>query len=308
MAKTLPLEAQERQDSDEFETALGAALKFVANESFVLAQLERHFSPRPAQLITDSDDEKKLSCLTDKVMRLYGGVPRLIIQFNNDPPPTFDTYLSAALDEALGAFKRARRSLCRAQVFLIGNHLLKKSPDLLGLQSDRILEEVLQTSTTEIFWEHTETTFIRLAGFWDRLGQILDFAFFNIRKYERDGFSAVVDRIRGNTLLMRPDIQQSDAWKAIWAYKKSERADGLQWLLSRRNMLVHSLHLRPLPEQGEEELFRSMFNHLDARLRDDLKPAAPEEEIQRLIIHLGIAASLLRKVLELCEKNAKSPE
>jgi hypothetical protein len=144
-----------------------------------------------------------------------------------------------------------------------------------------------------------------LAGFWDRLGQILDFVFFSIRQYERDGFSAVIDRIRANTLRMQPALADSEAWTAIWTYKKSEREDGLQWLLSRRNLLVHSLHLRPTDEQANDELFASAFNHLDSRLRRDLAPGTPEQEIQRLHTHLNQAAALLPQVLSMCQLHAE---
>lgn len=134
----------------------------------------------------------------------------------------------------------------------------------------------------------------------------MDFAFFAIRQYERDGFSAVVDRIRANTLRMQPLLETSVAWRAIWAYKKSEREDGLQWLLSRRNLLVHSLHLRPMSDSQDDEIFESAFNHLDVRLRRDLAPGEPEKEIQRLHVHLGHAAELLPRVLTLCELRAKT--
>lgn len=291
---------------DRFAEAIGGALQYAANEAVVLARLEEFLSPKPAQLATDEDAVKSLNDLADRVTALYGGVSRLIIRGVNDPKPAFDTYLSAAIDEAVEVFKRARRSLCRAQAFLIGAHMLKTNPDILGIPKDDEAHKLFLRTAENVFWEHAETTYIRLAGFWDRLGQILDFAFFAIRQYERDGYSAVIDRIRSNALRMQPQLEGTSAWRAIWEYKKCEREDGLQWLLSRRNLLVHSLHLRPLDESQEEELFESAFNHLDARLRSNLAPGEPEKEIERLHVHLAQAAKLLPQVLTLCELRART--
>lgn len=291
---------------DRFAEAIGGALQYAVNEALVLARLEEFLSPKPAQLARDENAVKSLNDLATRVAALYGDAPQLIIQGINDPKPIFDTYLSAAIDEAIEVFKRTRRSLCRAQAFLIGTHMLRTKPDILGIPKDGEAHQVFLRTAESVFWEHAETTYIRLAGFWDRLGQILDFAFFTIRQYERDGFSAVVDRIRANALRMQPQLESSPAWQAIWAFKKSERRDGLQWLLSRRNLLVHSLHLRPLDEPKDEELFESAFNHLDARLRRNLAPNEPEKEIEQLHIHLAQAANLLPQVLTLCELRAKT--
>lgn len=291
---------------ERFAEAVGGALQYAANEAVVLARLEEFLSPKPAQLAADEGAVKSLNDLVDRVISLYGGAPRLIIQGVDDPKPKFDTYLSAAINEAIEVFKRARRSLCRAQAFHIGLHMLKTTPDILGMpKSDEAHKLILRTAEN-VFWEHAETTYIRLAGFWDRLGQILDYAFFSIRQYERDGFSSVVDRVRSNALRMQPELEATSAWRAIWEYKKSEREDGLQWLLSRRNLVVHSLHLRPLHESQEEELFESAFNHLEARLRSNLAPGEPEKEIERLHVHIAQAAKLLPQVLALCELRTKA--
>jgi hypothetical protein len=117
---------------------------------------------------------------------------------------------------------------------------------------------------SEMFWEHAEASYLRLASFWDRIGQLLDFVFFNIRQYERDGFSAVLSRIRSNYVPLFLDLDFSGPWNNLWNYQKSENVDGLGWLIRRRNLLVHSLHLGPI-EVGEKEnaIFALAFNHLD---------------------------------------------
>jgi hypothetical protein len=299
------MSSDESNAEDRLAEALAAALQHAANEALVLARLEEFFSPQPAKLASDTTQEKRLEALSDAVTRLHGGAPRLIIQGVNDPKPSFDTYMSAAIDEGIEVFHRTRRSLCRAQTFLIGAHLLRERPELLQLPPDPEVRGLFQRSAERAFWEHAETTYIRLAGIWDRLGQILDFSFFSIRQYERDGFAAVIDRIRANTLRMRPELGAHASWQAIWKFRRSEKEDGLQWLLSRRNLLVHSLHLRPVGEAGDEEIFTSAFNHLDQRLTRDLKPGTSEEEIHRLHGQLTQAATLFPEVLELCRMHAE---
>ena len=292
------------QDYDRYSDVLGDALAHAANESLILARLEEYFSPKPATLFETGEAQKQLQDRVDKLVDAFGGPPRLIIRGLEEPKPKYDTYLSAALQEAIAVFYRTRRSVCRAQTFMIGAHLLRSKPDLLKLPGDLKLQQLITSNTDGVFWEHVETCFIRLAGFWDRIGQVLDFVFFSIRLYERDGFVAVADCIRANVLRMQPELQTTNAWIAVWAYKKSEREDGLQWLLSRRNLLVHSLHLRAIPPTEEAEIFESAFNHLDKRLRENLAPSTPEKEMQRINSHLSLAASLFPDILSLCEFRA----
>ena len=284
---------------------LGDALAHAANETLILARLEEFFSPKPAKLAISKESANAIDQQVDRLVATYGGAPRLIIKGINDPKPLYDTYMSAALTEVIEVFRRARRSLCRAQTFMIGAHLLQTNPEYLSLPPDKEVQRTFQINTEAVFWEHAETSFIRLAGYWDRIGQVLDFAFFSIRQYERDGFSSVVDRIRANVLRMHPELAATDSWRAIWNYKKSEGEDGLQWLLSRRNLLVHSLHLRAAENSEEDELFESAFNHLDERLRHNLAPGTLEKEIERIHVHLSLAAALFPHILTLCELHAK---
>lgn len=286
--------------------ALGNALQYAANEAIIFAALEEFFSPKPAQLAEGVIQQEALNEQVHRVTMLYGDAPKIIFQAENEPKPLFDTYLFASINEALETFHRARRSLCRAQTFMIGEHMLRTNPELLNIPEDEKVRELFQKNAEDVFWEHAETTFIRLASYWDRLGQILDFAFFSIRQYERDGFSAVVDRIRANPLRMRPELAETDAWLAIWTYKRLAGEGGLDWLLSRRNLLVHSLHLGSSRDTANDEIFISAFNHLDERVREKLKPGDPKVEIGRLHVHLAQAAALLPQVLTLCELQKKT--
>ena len=286
--------------AERFASVLGDTLAHAANEALVLVRLEEYFHPKPAHLGASSETVVELNENIRRTISAYGGPPQLIIQAHGEPKPRYDTYLSAAIGETIRMFDRCRTTVCRAQASMIGAHLLTTKPEFLKLPGDLVTQNFIREHTSTIFWEHAETGFIRLAGYWDRVGQVLDFVFFSIRQYERDGFSAVLDRIRSNALRMHPVLESTEAWEALWTYKKSERPDGLQWLLSRRNLLVHSLLLRAGRTSEDEELYESTFNHLDSRLRSGLAIGTPEEEINKLHSHLSAAASLFPHMLSLC--------
>ena len=112
------------------------------------------------------------------------------------------------------------------------------------------------------FWEHAEAAYIRLCSFWDRVGQVLDFAFFNIRKFDQNGFAAIMDRIDLNAVPMADGLKNCNSWQRLRSFQTSEKEDGLKWLVQRRNLVVHSLHLHPV-KTDEEGVFKSQFNHLD---------------------------------------------
>ena len=191
----------------------------------------------------------------------------------------------------------------------MGSELYKSHPDLLEPKPDdpEVLKQ-LQEMTSEMFWEHAETSYIRLASFWDRVGQLLDFVFFNIRQYERDGFPRVLERIRANYVLQFSDIEKAASWTYLWDYGKSEQPDGFKWLTSRRNLLVHSIHLQALAAAKESELYKSAFNHLDETARKKLKPDTPESELELLHEHLAAASVLFPAILGLCELGVNTKE
>lgn len=290
--------------ADRLADVLSDTLRHAASESLILTRLEEFLDPKLPRIAPSKKDADKVNAAMNELIRVYGGPPRLIIRGLDEPPPRYDTYLAAALDEVVKLFERARNSLCRAKAFRIGMHYLETNPDIvLNIPHDALPETLcfFRDGVSDAFWEHAETCYIRLAGYWDRVGQVLDFAFFGIRQYERDGFSAVLDRIRANTLRMHPDITQLSAWDRLWKFKKSEKEDGLQWLLSRRNLLVHSIHLRPNDQCDSDELYESAFNHLDARYKVSLAVGTPDDEVGRLHIQLDAAATLYICMIELCQ-------
>lgn len=292
------LTADEDQQ-DRLIQALGHALELTVNESVIIAQLEEFFDPRPARIASSQREAKDLETRSEKLQRDLGGAPPFIIQLHGDQIRTYDVYANAVFSELMYNFHRCRRAVSRTHLFYIGLGLSDRYSEYFK-SLDKASIPAIKKSVEERFWEHAEIAFIRLASFWDRVGQVLDFVFFNIRQYERDGFASVMDRINCNFVSINSDLGNSSHWQDLWAYKRSEKRDGLAWLIRRRNLLVHSLYLRRL-DPGDEYLFNSKFNHLDRSLRTKLKPQEPKTEIQHLHEQLQAAASLIPSVLGLCE-------
>jgi hypothetical protein len=295
------MSTDESREESELADVLSNVLTLSLNESRVVAQLEAlgYFSPMPADIPRD-DDAKVLKGKLDQLTENLGGPPSLIITKIGDAAPEFDFYIDAAIDEFIATFDRARMSVCRAHLFLIGNALIAKGQASAHLPHDPDIRDAMISEAVERFWEHAETAYIRLGSYWDRAGQILDFAFFNIRQYERDGFAAVMDRIRTNIVPVSVEVEASPVWKRMRDFQKSQRKDGLQWLVRRRNLLVHSLHLGPAPEDPKEDpIFTVAYNHLNEAARSKLKTGTPEEEISALHDQLARAAMLFENVVNL---------
>lgn len=301
------MEKEDEERLDSYVTALAATIRYAGTEPIVLAQLEEFFSPKPAQLAASDSDGNELQERADRVVEQLGGPPRLLITSVDGPKPCYDLYPAAAMYEVVKMYHRTRRSVCRAQMFLVGSHLLREKPEMYELpMEDSVRTEFLE-AVGSAFWEHAETAYIRIASYWDRVGQLLDFAFFSIRQFERDGFTAVVDRIHSNFTPVDTALSKLPAWISLRAFQTSEKEDGLKWLLRRRNFLVHSLYLRPLNEPGGlsepgiQSLFDSEFNHIEVALRNKLAPGTPAQEIERLNCQLRKAAEFFPAVLDLCE-------
>lgn len=277
-------------------------LRQTANEPILCRRAGRFLNPPPEDLATGPNDAKALQDQVQRLIDRLGGLPRLLIHPHGGTPDTFDTYVNAIFSEAVALFHRARRAVMRAHIAFIGRGCLEKYPHWIKEPTMRSVErEALVSAASTMYWEHAETAYIRLASYWDRIGQILDFVFFRNRHFERDGVAAVLERIHLNLIPLDRRLATLDAWRAIRTFQTSEGEDGLKWLTRRRNLLVHSLHLQPLDAEPEDKLFNTLHNHLDVRLREKLKPGTPEEELQRLHTQLRQAASLFREVLILCE-------
>lgn len=280
-------------------TALGNAVSYVTNEAVVLAQYEAFQEDKFATPWPESDNgafEKRMN----RVVRHLEGPPALYLLRHDEEPPPADNYPEAALRETLRVFKRARKSVLRAHLYhgrlnatgpTAGHHALPEDPEVAAM---------FVNQAQAAFWEHAEAAYIRLHSFWDRVGQVLDFAFFNIRKFDHNGFSAVMDRIHANVVPMDARLSGSGSWKHLRSFQTSEKEDGLKWLLNRRNLLVHSLHLHPV-QTDEDGMFKSQFNHLDAAHREKLRPRDPPGEVTVLLGQLDKAGALFSDFLTLVE-------
>lgn len=310
----------DKQRANTLTLVLTKVVEQIAAERVSLALLEDFFSPKPARLAQSEAEAKSLEKRSSQIVRRFGGPPRvhLIIRAVDGSDDAkvehFDDYPAAAMAEIVNMFHRTRRSVCRAQMLLTGSHALHETPDIFLQKMPYDVEEEFLAAVDYSFWEHTELAYIRIASYWDRVGQMLDFVFFSIRQFERDGFTAVLDRIHSNFAPMDAALQNMTDWKSLRAFQTSEREDGLKWLLRRRNLLIHSLYLRPLhgndeaTDSGGVALFSSEFNHLEASLRKKLAPGTPSEEIDRLNLQLQKAAELYPAILGLCEYAADRRE
>lgn len=284
---------------DRLAAVLGNAVAYVANEALVLAQYELFQENKFVQLVPENDNgdfDRRMNKVTEHL----GGPPGFYILREDEDPPAADGYPEAALHEAFDVFQRARKSVLRAHLFMTGSSLLARQPDIMNLPDHPDAASMFIRQAQAAFWEHAEAAYIRLSAFWDRLGQVLDFAFFNIRKFDQNGFYAVMERVAANVIPMNERLMASDSWRRLRSFQSSEKEDGLKWLLLRRNLIVHSLHLRPV--QGNEEgMFKSQFNHLDAAHREKLRPRDPAGEVALLLGQLDRAGALFADFVVLLE-------
>lgn len=264
---------------------------FVANEPLIQSQYEKTREPGRFPLLWGKEKREIFDARINNLTHHLGGPPEFYLLRDGQEAPAADNYPDAVMREVFEVFFRARKSVIRADLFKTGSAILKEHPELLDEQLDRDAQKVLVREADSAFWENAEAAYIRLSSFWDRVGQVLDFAFFNIRKFDQNGFTSVMDRIQANAVPMNDGFKNSGAWKRLRSFQTSEKEDGLKWLLLRRNLVVHSLHLHPLPASGEI-FFKSQFNHLDAAHREKLRPRAPAEEADLLVQHLTKAREL----------------
>lgn len=282
-----------------FYKSLSNAVAYVSNEAFVLLQYEiARPSVFPNLWDNIGDFDKRMNDTAEHL----GGPPEAYIMSETskvEPPPS-DGYPEATLREALEMFARARKSVIRAHMFMTGSMVLAHAPEMMNLSTETGEAEIFISRAQAAFWEHAETAYIRLYSFWDRVGQILEFGFFNIRKFDHNTFSAVIDRINANIVPMNKRLERSSSWKRVRSFQKSEKEDGLKWLLARRNLIVHSLHLHPIKEK-DEDVFKSQFNHLEHSHREKLRPRDAADEVVLLLGQLTQAASLFSAVLSIIE-------
>lgn len=313
MKKKGTQENKEDGTPERFNAAVSKVIEWIAAENISLALLDDFLSPKPVSLSSSSEESAELEKRISRIVQRFGGPPRIAIRANDgsgeNKSEAVDEYPGAAFAELVNMFHRTRRAVCRSQMLLVGSGFLHESPNVFRKKMPAEVRTAFLNSVDSSFWEYAEIAYIRLASYWDRAGQVLDFAFFSIRQFERDGFTAVIDRIHTNLVPMNQELRQRTEWKALRTFQTSDKEDGLQWLLRRRNLIIHSIYLRPMSERvGEvneepngEPLFRYEFNHLEERLRKKLTPGTALQEIERLNMQLAQSATLFPAVLSLCE-------
>lgn len=287
---------KDTEENDPFLDILDQAVSVIVEEIATLAQFEHSVSYEFATL---EQNDANFSERMNRVIEHLGGPPEYFLVRDGQKPPPADNYPEAAMREALAVFNRSRKAVILADLYAHASNRMdgENSSDKW---SDPELREIMTGATQSAFWAHAETAYIRIHSFYDRLGQLLDFAFFNIRQFDRMGFSAVMDRIHSNVVPMDANLRRSGSWKALRKFQTSEQEDGLKWLLQRRNLIVHSLHLHPIKD--EEVVFASQFNHLDRAHKEKLRPKDRTEETNLLRINLKCAVSQFRNFLEVIEK------
>lgn len=228
-----------------------------------------------------------------------GGPPEfyLVKKGEHHKVPRADTYPETILREALDVFSRARKSVIRAHLFYSAKVAFEYLPETIEEAYGSEMHTVLRDQNEILFWEHAETAYIRLYSFWDRIGQILDFAFFNIRKFDHNGFYSVMERIKANAVPMNQPLKASRAWVNLEKFKNSAGRENLRWLLERRNLMVHRLHLHPL-KVGDAAFLEGQYNHLSDAHREKLMPQKPEVEVEILVDQLEKASKLFSSVID----------
>ena len=290
---------QDRNLSDLAET-LERVLSHAANEPLLTKRMEPYLSPRPANIYTDEAEAKDLERHIHKFLDKIEPQQKLIITRDGELHSSRDrirTYQFDISNELTDCFHVCRNAVCRLHMFYITHENVKVNREFwvdMSEEDTKVYGDLMAKS----FWEALEIATVRLVSYWDRVGQLLDFVFFNIRQYERDGFPAVVERIKKNFATTFPDLASDASYKAFVEYTNSEKPVGFKWLTRRRNLAIHSTRFRP-HEDTRDAMFEYEFNHFETRVIRNLALKSPKEELELIHAHLAKAAELFRGVFEL---------
>jgi hypothetical protein len=294
-------EDKEKYDENFFK-ALDELVKAEFNSILFGNLLMEYYGPQLVKLTTNKEEENELDRKTSELIKSLRGVPNFLIRLKNEPKPIYDTYVNSAIDEFFLSYQKAKEAIRRAHIKFIINDGIEKHPEYIKKKPPTDLVEYLEN----LYWDMVEIAYIRLASYWDRAGQLLDYIFFNIRQYERDGFSAVIDRIHINVGRILPELLELEPWIDILKYRKAENPDGYKWLILRRNLIIHSISLKNYENyEDDDELFESNYNHLNVTVKRKLAPQKPKEELKQLHTQFSIATELFTKVLEISYWGAK---
>jgi hypothetical protein len=284
--------------TQDFVEAIANVLSHAINEPGLIQNVEKYFSPHRANIFNSDDEREDLTRHIEEFTDKFGRIDGFVILVKDETPPRqrVRAYPIDISNELARSFHVCRSAVCRLHMFALAVGNLRAHPNWFNMTEEhiRIYARVLEG----YFWNALEIATIRLASYWDRVGQLLDFVFFNIRQYERDGFPVVLERIKKNFAPTFSEVVRDPNWKALVEYANSEKPSGLKWLLRRRNLAVHSTSFRPHEDQRDDALFEYEFNHYEARVIRDLVLKSPEEELEVIHLHLAKAAELFRGVFD----------
>jgi hypothetical protein len=296
-------DAKNRDDApnlDDVAEIVARILSYAANEPVLIQKAEKIFNPHPADIYVGAAEAEELERHIQGVfVERFGPVDRLIVlEHGQTPEPErVRTYHIDIANELTRSFHVCRRAVCRLHMLYIGLECLRERPEFwIGMTEER--SELGAKALTDLYWDAVEIATIRLVSYWDRVGQLLDFVFFNIRQYERDGFPAVLERVKKNFAPTFAELVAHPSYKALIEYANSERPSGFKWLTRRRNLTVHSTQFRPHDDK-RDALFEYEFNHYEARVIRDLALKSPKEELELIHVHLAKAAELFRGAFDL---------
>lgn len=230
-----------------------------------------------------------------------GGTPEIIIQFYDKESPKYDTFVDSMIGELSVSLRKSLETVKKANVYY-------RLSFFSEYMENEDLANFLMESYNQEFWDYLEMSYIRLASTWDRIGGLLEFCFFNIRQYDRDGFLSTIRKIHVNIVPMYLDLQKSESWKRLWSYSKSEKSDGLKWLLTRRNIVIHQTGIQELEDFKvlEEGDSFSKYNHiLDKTVKEKLKPMPKDKELGKLVKHLEKTFRIFRDIKVICNMGVK---
>ncbi len=171
-------------------------LSYTVNEPILIKKMQKYFDPRPAELFKSKKTEKIITRKISKLSKKLGGPPQIVIVSDEQASTKkYDMFVYTAIDEMTSMYQRSYNSICIAHLYFICKGLLEKHPDFLEKTDQEELNNVILPMVSNQFYDKTEIAYIRLSSYWDRVGQLLDFVFFNIREYERDVFSKVLSSV-----------------------------------------------------------------------------------------------------------------
>ncbi len=298
----------EDEQTSRFVEFLGKLLDIEINFAVTEKRAEDYFDPKPARLAVDDKAAKSLDAALSSLTDSLGAPPSVLIYGHEcEEPETYESYPVSVLSEMLSSFWKARRAICRVHLLFIAEQTVRTNPESMHLDESELILYIQPVMRR--YWEQVEYAYIRLGAYWDRVGQLLDYIFFHIRQYENDSFSSVMGRIQSNMVPCYVSIASSRAFSNIRYFQKSEKEDGLVWLLRRRNLLVHRVGFF-VPHDYDEDtsknpLFVSSHNHLEAVKNNKLKQGDQKLELDRLHVQLNSICHLFLDVLDLSHTGAK---